>query len=383
VSRVVTVALVAQGIHDRGGMERALAELVRRAGPGYRFVVLAAELADDLRPRVQWLRVPVPMRPMPLKLVLFAALAGARLARVEADLVHVTGALVPNRADLASVHYCHAGYRAHTGRLAPPSATAPRRLNTALKTALALAGERWCYRPERLRLLGAVSLGVRSELEHHYPGVPIVLTPNGVDTDRFRPDAAAGESLRRAEGIDPQAVVALLVGGDWDRKGLKIAIESLVHAPAVSLWVVGRGDERRFAGLAAAHGVADRVRFHGARNDTERFYQAADLFVLPTLYETFSLVAFEAAACGLPLVVTRVNGVEELIGDDTAGLTVERSPAAVGAALARLAEDGELRRQLGTTARERAQAYTWSRSVESVLAAYDRLLEPATAGAAA
>ena len=96
--------------------------------------------------------------------------------------------------------------------------------------------------------------------------------------------------------------MCLFVGGDWDRKGLGVAIEavSLVRQRTpIRLWVVGRGESGRFEQLAERLGVGDHVRFFGPRADTERFYQAADIFVLPTEYETFSLVAYEAAASSL------------------------------------------------------------------------------------
>jgi UDP-glucose:(heptosyl)LPS alpha-1,3-glucosyltransferase len=370
------VALVAHGVHGAGGMERAFAELVRRAGEEVDFVVLAAELGEDLRPLVEWQRICVPKRPIPLKIVVFAVRAGLRLRRVEVDLVHTLGAIVPNRADLAAVHFCHAGLRAATGRLSPESAPPLRRLNTSLARLLALAAERWCYRSPRLRLFGAVSPGVARELERHYPGIPTVLTPNGVDAERFAPSAAARSQLREQEGVSANEVVVLFVGGDWARKGLGVAIEAVAAAGSAAplrLWVVGSGDEARLGALAKRVGIADQLRFFGVRVDTERFFQAADIFVLPTLYETFSLVAYEAAAAGLPIVATRVSGIDELVGGE-AGLLVERTAQSVGEALARLAADPELRSQLGAEGRRRALRFGWEQSAASILAAYERLL---------
>jgi glycosyltransferase involved in cell wall biosynthesis len=370
------VALVAHGIHDRGGMERAFAELVRRASGDVDLLVVAAELDEELRALVEWERVRVPMRPASLRFTVFAVRAGLRLRRLEADLVHTLGAIVPNRADLAAVHFCHAGFRAATGRARSESASPLRRLNIALARRLALGAERWCYRPPRLRLFGAVSPGLVRELGRHYPGIPAVLTPNGVDAERFAPSAAARSELREQEGVSADEVVVLFVGGDWARKGLAVAIEAVAAARSevpLRLWIVGRGDETRLGALAKRVGVADRVRFFGARADTERFFQAADVFVLPTLYETFSLVAHEAAAAGLPIVATRVSGVDELVGDE-AGLLVERTPESVGEALARLAADPELRSRLGAEGRRRALRFGWEQAAASILAAYERLL---------
>lgn len=375
------VALVAHDVHDQGGMERAFAELIRQGHESVDFVVVSAELAPDLRPLVEWRRVVLPTRPFPLKFLAFGLAAGVKLRSVEADIVHTMGAIVPNRADVACVQFCHAGFRAATGRLAPPDSPLPRRLNSGLARALALAAERWCYRPARLRRFAAVSRGVAGELRQHYPSVPVAVTPNGVDPDRFRPDADVRRVVRAAQRVADEELVLLFVGGDWDRKGLGVAIEGMASAQPrldvpLQLWVVGRGDESRFAGLAGRHGVGERICFFGPRADTERFFQASDVFVLPTLYETFSLVAYEAAASALPFVGTRVSGIDELAAGGEAGVLVPREPVAVADALVALAADPARRVRMGEAGRRRAGGYTWGRSVESVLSLYRELRAP-------
>jgi glycosyltransferase involved in cell wall biosynthesis len=356
-------------------MERVFAELIRRAGREYDLVVISSELAPDLARLVEWRRTRAPFRPAPVRFSLFYALAGLQLWRVRrtADLVHTCGALVPNRADLASVHFCHAGYRQAVGS-EDDGRPFLRRINTAIAAALGLAAERWSFGKGRIRVLGAVSRGVAAEIARAYPGARVVVTPNGVDLARFRPDDGARAELRHAQGLDDAQFVALFVGGDWHHKGLSVVLEALVAAPTAHLWVVGRGDESAFGAEAERLGVASRVTFMGTRPDVERYYQAADVFVLPSRYEAFSLASHEAAACGLPLVVTQVNGVDELVGKGEAGRLIERSGDALGAALRELSVDREARRRMGQVARARASAFTWSASAESVLKLYKELL---------
>jgi glycosyltransferase involved in cell wall biosynthesis/GT2 family glycosyltransferase len=374
------VALLAHDVHNEGGMERACLELLARASDRIDFVVVSSRLDTSVRPKVRWRRIPLPERPFPLKFAVFYLLAGLRLARERVDLVHTVGAIVPRKVDVASVHFCHAGYQAAgSGFDLPPSTL--RRINTAVSRRLSLITERRSFRPGRVRLLACVSRGVEEEVRQCYPGVDVALTPNGLDHHRFRPDASTSWTTRHDMGIDPDECVVLFVGGDWDRKGLPIAIDGLSHALMqgirIPLWVVGPGDRVRFEALAAEAGVGDQVRFFGRRADTELFYRAADVFVMPTLYETFCLAAFEAAACGLPLVVTPVHGVNDLVGAGQAGICVERTPAAIGAALVRLAGDPELRASLGATGRRLSAEFTWERSVEAVLTAYSCLLPSA------
>jgi glycosyltransferase involved in cell wall biosynthesis len=295
------------------------------------------------------------------------------------DLVHSVGAVVPNKVDIATVQFCHAGFRAAGPEFALPDSLL-RRTNARISRRLALITEKWSFRPDRVRLLAPVSTGVEEEVRRLYPGIDSAVTPNGVDHHRFRPEPGVYQRTRLELGVDADECVAVFVGGDWDRKGVGVAIAGLAEALArgvrLSLWVVGPGDRARFGAQATQLGVAEHVRFFGRRSDTERFYQAADVCVMPTLYETFCLAAFEAAACALPVVATPVHGVADLIGDDVAGIRVERTPEAVGEALARLAADRVLRTTLGTSARQRAASFTWSRSVDSVLACYSRLASP-------
>lgn len=362
-------------------MDRALAELIKRGSDRFEFVVFSVTLAPELRPFVEWRAIPVPRRPIPLKFVLFFLLAGVQLARERFDLVCTVGAIVPNHADVVSVHYCHTGFYRATGRLAPSDGTVARRLNTSLLRSLSLAAERWCYRNGRANMLAAVSEGLAGELTRAFPDVSVVVVPNGVDLDRFAPAAEARTRIRADMQIAAAGVAVLFVGGDWDRKGLGVAIEALAQARAAGardlrLWVVGRGNERQYSSLARSRGVGDSVTFFGPRTDTERFYQSSDIFVLPTHYEALPLVVLEALAAGLPVVATPVHGVAELFNGRRPGILVERTPDSVGEALAELARNPDIREEMGRAGRALASEYTWERSVERMLDLYRAMLDP-------
>ena len=371
------IALVAHGIHDDGGMERAFAELVRRAHTRFEFTVFSSELAPDLRRFVDWRPTRVPARPIPLRLLAFFVRVSVPLARTRVELVHSLGAIAPNHADVVTVQYCHAGSLAKTGRLAPRGATRLRTVNRVVARVMAIAAERFSYRPTRVRLFASVSAGIADELEEHYPGIPISITPNGVDLDRFKPDPERRSEFRKVQRVGDD-FVCLFVGGDWDRKGLGLVISALAemrNAHQIRLWVVGRGDASRFRRFAEELDVADRISFFGSRPDTERFYQAADVFALPTEYEAAPLVAYEASACGLPVVATCVNGIADLVVDGETGILVTRTPDDIARALQALATDPDLRRRMGEAARRRASAFSWDRSAESVVRVYEQLLD--------
>jgi glycosyltransferase involved in cell wall biosynthesis len=371
------VALVAHEIHDGGGMERAFAELLRRTTSDVDFTVFASVLQVDLRPLVRWIRVPGPRRPALGRFASFWAGSARAMRGLDVDLVHTLGAITPRRADLATVPFCHAAY-VEVPAGAPGGRSRLRAVNEAAYRRVVLQAERRRYRPSRVRLLAPVSPGVERELRRFYPTVPTHLTPNGVDLERFRPDDAVRADVRLRAAVHDDEIVALFVGGDWVRKGLRAAIDGVAAArrngAAVRLWVVGRGDAKAELDHAHRLGIGENVTFFPPEGTVERFFQAADVFVLPTAYETFSLVAYEAAACGLPIVATMVSGIEDLIGDGACGIPVVAEADAIAGALCRLAADGELRASMGTAGRERAAGYDWGASARSVLSAYERLL---------
>jgi UDP-glucose:(heptosyl)LPS alpha-1,3-glucosyltransferase len=107
--------------------------------------------------------------------------------------------------------------------------------------------------------------------------------------------------------------------------------------------------------------------------DVPLVYQASDAFLLPSAYESFSLVTFEAAASGLPVLTTPVSGVRELIDDGRNGLLIERDAEGIAARLRELAADPELRARLGAAARASALDYSTERMVRAHHDLYMRL----------
>jgi glycosyltransferase involved in cell wall biosynthesis len=374
--RALRVALVAHDIHFGGGMERAMAELIVRSAGRVSFDVVSRTLDPELRPLVRWHRVRVPGRPFLARFPGFWLAASRIVRRLDVDLVQTCGAIVPNRVDIASVHFCHAGYVESNGRWTSAGLPAHRRAQFLLLRGVALAGERWCYRPGRVRQLAAVSRRTADEVRRHYPGIATTVVPNGVDLDRFKPDATARTVLREAQTTTDDEVVALFVGGDWERKGLPMVLQAVQRLRSrgvdLRLWVVGPGPAAAMESTAEALGIAASVAFVGSRDDVERWFSAADIFVLPSEYETFSLVTYEAAASGLPVVATLCGGIEDLIDADT-GVVIDRSVAGIADALERLAVDRDERRRLGSNARARASAYDWDRSTDATVDLYRQL----------
>jgi glycosyltransferase involved in cell wall biosynthesis len=324
---------------------------------------------------LRFLRVPAPRRPASLAYPAFFAFASLLVARRRDALLHTTGAVVANRADLSTVHYCH---RAAVTQMNGSRASRPGllyRANSALMVLMALVGEAWCYRPARARLLCAVSRGVAGELTRGFPEMAeaVRTVPNGVDSEVFRPNAAARRAVRAELGIDERVPLALFVGGDWERKGLAHARDALALTPEWHLAVAGPGQAAPHLMRARAAECESRLHFLGRVRDMPRVYAAADAFVFPTAYEAFPLVVLEAAACGLPLLVTRVNGVDELLEEGVNGWFVTRDPTDIASRLNELSADPDRAKAMAESARAAASRFSWDAMTHGYLSLYAEL----------
>jgi UDP-glucose:(heptosyl)LPS alpha-1,3-glucosyltransferase len=361
----VPVTIVAHDVGSVGGMERQLAELaVGLRLLGHDVTVIARKCVLPADSGVSFHRVRAPGRPFLLAYPWFLLAGSLALRRAGRGVVQSTGPLVLNRVDTVAVHYCHCAYRAEPERAGRAYALYDWAVGVLERGSEALG-----VRRNRSARFVCVSDGVAEEVRGCFPAVAthVVTIHNGVDVDEFSPGAGAeeGAALSAELGIEQGGLLAAFVGGDWERKGLRPAIEALALAPGWHLAIAGRGQQQAFAELAASLGVQGRVHWLGVREDVRPLYAVADAFVLPSRYETFSLVTFEAAASGLPVIAADVNGVRELIRSGENGYLVEPAAEPIAARLQELGADKALRSRLGAAAREAALSFGWERMVRS------------------
>jgi glycosyltransferase involved in cell wall biosynthesis len=174
------------------------------------------------------------------------------------------------------------------------------------------------------------------------PPHKIVCIPNGIDTSRFQPNPTVRQAVREQLGCAPDAFVWLTVGRLEPVKnhlGLLSAFREVaaVH-PHARLLIAGQGSlqaatEQRIAEL----GLAERVHLLGVRRDIPELLNAADAFVLPSLWEGMPLTLLEAGAVGLPIVATDVGGNSEIVLESKTGYLVPvRDTAALAEAMLRV-----------------------------------------------
>jgi glycosyltransferase involved in cell wall biosynthesis len=177
----------------------------------------------------------------------------------------------------------------------------------------------------------------------------------------------------------------LYVGRLSPAKGVQDAITALAALPGAHLDVVGRGtpqQRRDLAALAAEIGVEARVHFgEAARTDLPRIYRSADAVLFPSRWaEPFGLVPLEAMACSTPVIATGTGGSGEYLRDGGNALVVRPGdPAALAAAVRRLAADPALRAELVRQGRPTAAAHSIERTAAALATELRRAAEAANA----
>jgi glycosyltransferase involved in cell wall biosynthesis len=301
-------------------------------------------------------RIPLPPGPVVVRSFLFTlfALASHAWTNRHPSFSISTEGTYPF-CDLCYAHFCHRAYlKEHRAAIG----------GAPLRRTARLLNHMWSSFTERLalrsaRLVVVPSCGLARELERTYPQLvrgKIRVIPNPVDLAAF---AKPSEATAKIESGLQLSFCAL---GNFERKGLRLIFEALAHLPQleVRLTVVGGtpSEIRAYSALADSLGVAPRVVFVGLQNDIRPYLWNSDAFVFPSAYEVFPLVCLQAAAAGLPLLVTRLYGVEEFLLDGVAGWVVERDAESVARAIGRASENRNQLAEMGRVAQKQVAAYS-------------------------
>jgi glycosyltransferase involved in cell wall biosynthesis len=345
------------------------------------FVVFAQEFHNPRPDRIGFVHIPAPRRPLALLFVAFHIMAPAIYAfrrltgTASFDRVQfVEGNLL--LGDTAYVHFCHRAYLVEHW-----AATRPRGLRRVARWL-----DHWfreLIEPLALRRASVIvvpSRGLARELARQYPWTreKITVLANAVDVDRFAAKRSFDRPGFRARlGLLADDVVLSFVAlGAFERKGLPQLVEAIarVGEPALKLLVVG-GNERmvsEWRRRVKAAGVGQSVVFTGLQTDIRPFLWASDAFAFPTAYETFSLVGFEAAAAGLPLIVTPVHGIEEFLCDGRNGILIDTTTNSLTEALTRFIQMApDERKSMGQAAARAVAHYDEKGFVEGWRAIYN------------
>lgn len=297
----------------KAGAERYCVNLFRQLQKlGHRVTVVGEGIDEELRSEVDFVPIPVNRLTSWTKNRSFAENVAKEVKARRFDIVHglsrAEGLDTYRLTDPLQTHWVNVYYRHPVSRWL-------QHWNPRHRTILQL--ERDLYESGRVRrIITQSKLDTRLLTEYfHIPEDRIRRISNGVNTHIFYPGVKGQRSEIRAEwNIATDEPLLIFASMDFRRKGLDTLFAALAKiSNRPKLLILGDGDIPRYRQQATALGIGRDVIFAGRQNGIQRYYGAADLFVLPTIYEPFPNVNLEAMACGLPVITTQTAGGADIV----------------------------------------------------------------------
>jgi len=397
---MMKIALVTLHYNRQFGIERYVSELAERLASEHEVHVFASSWADTQDEKITFHRIPVFSSKPSLMTLSFLLSVSSRLLRHDFDIVHNHwgGLFVPS---ITTFHSVHAAFVASqvaakpetrrrkglvVGALARMLAflygrQALKDSNPGVSDFVALLSYQIAMNNQNRQGIITISEGCKREIQEYYPNVSpdeIEIVPGGVDLRQFSPALrnTYRDAIRAKHHINSDDFVMLFVSHRFGLKNLNIAIEALTYArDKIKLLVVGRDDPGPWTLMANRLRVSDRVIFAGHQKNIQSFYSASDVFVFPVDFAWFDLVTVEAMASGLPLVATRVYGVEEILQHGYNGYFVTKDPREIAQWVETLVSDKNLLAELSANARRTTERFSWEETARKTLVAYERVLE--------
>ena len=324
------------------------------------FTVFAKEFENPRPDRIRFVKVPAPSRPMALLYLGFHAATipifykMRWIDKMRFDLVQTTETY-SMLGDVRYSQFCHSYYlKKHWKTSRSPGIY---RISRWIDHWLRSMPEKLLYR--RARAIVVPSLGLDRELrrECQLPTEQVTVITNPVDLARFsRPAEFDSGAFRKSLGMSSGEVVAAFVAlGHFERKGLPFIFSAMqkTRDPHFKLLIVGgrEGLIEEYRRQARQLGIDGSVIFAGMQKDVRPFFWSSDLFLFPSLYEAFSLVALQAAAASLPILAEHINGIEEFLEDGKNGFRIACSVEGVQQGLQRFLQlSSAERRNMGSLA---------------------------------
>jgi glycosyltransferase involved in cell wall biosynthesis len=389
------IATLSPFVDRRHGTERALVETIERLVRIYGYDVhLYSQRVQDVavvspsrgvpspQPAIIWHRVPSVPGPHLLQFLFW--LAANKLCRLGDRWfrgIHFDAVFSPGiNATDANLVLVHAVFHRLKELQDSRSSGGFRGLHRSLYYRLLCGLENRVYR-QRNVCLAAVSQHTADQLSQYFDRRDVAIVPNGVDLSHFSPSARvqrraqARQALSCTEGIP----LLLLVGNDLRNKGLSTLLQALTQCRDLPwhLCVVGSDSSADYSTEIEQRQLQSRVTLAGETADILTCYSAADIYVAPSLEDSFNLPALEAMACGLPVILSSSAGMSDYLKDGVDALVFRNPQDAneLAAAVQRLLADSSLCATIGANASHTASLFSWDRHAGEI----HRLLSDSTA----
>jgi UDP-glucose:(heptosyl)LPS alpha-1,3-glucosyltransferase len=382
------VAVISPFLDKRHGTERCVAEQVEWLSQKYEIHVYSTHVEDMDRSQFRWHRIPA--LPGPHLLAYCWWFVANHLLRwwdgkfrgLRYNLTYTPGINCFD-ADVISVHVLfselHGQVKGGLKLSQNPIRSWARLIHRRLYYRLIIWLEHRVY-PRKRSLLTAISKRTAENMIcFRRSDIPVIYY--GVSAIRFNPEThkRLREQSRSSLGLPPSAFCLLLVGNGWKNKGLEALLEALgsLRSADWRLLVVGQDDPLPYQKAITNLGLEQQVSFLPPRPDVEFYYAAADIYVSPSLEDSFGLPPLEAMACGLPVIVSSRSGVSELVTDGVDGLVLKdpKDVASLAGMISNLLGNPALRSTLGENAAQTARQHTWEQNAAQLDALFQQALE--------
>jgi UDP-glucose:(heptosyl)LPS alpha-1,3-glucosyltransferase len=366
----VKIAYVVHDYHRAGGHSRYVAELATRFAKEHEVHVFANYIEPGEPASIRFHRVPAWRLNAFTTVLSFVLPVTFQIGR-GFDIIHSQG-FCGLRGNVFTAHICNRAWHQALQRLENGAS-----IRESIFNAMGTTFEYSLYRFARHSEVIAISERVARDLVHFYHcRAPIQVIHHGVDLELFSP-ANRGrwrDEVRARLNLADTDMVFLYVGDL--RKGAMRSIEALSRLDTGRLLFVSRSRTSDYEQLAQAAGLSGRVLFDGPTNQVETMYAAADAFLLPSPYDAFGMVATEAMASGLPVIVSREAGASELIKHGQNGLLLEdvSNTAELAGHMDSLQRDRRWAAGLGCAARKTVEPMSWDAVAAETMRVYEKLL---------
>lgn len=358
--------------------------MLRGLSREHQFTVFSVVFDNPDPERIEWVQIPVPLRPLALLFVAFHLVAPWYLrlycwrTNTRFDRVQMVESNF-RFADICYAHFCHRYYLKRVRRVVggPLLHSIFRRLDHWLHA----SAEKTIF--HRVPQFIVPSAGLKREIEREYPVTigRIHVIHNPLELEAYDPpgDGERGRFRRALTLATGDCLLAFVALGHFERKGLPALLQAMaqVGESKLKLVVVGGSSNSlsTYRNLAAKLALGGRVTFVGVQHDIRRYLWASDAFILPSSYETFSLVTYEAAAAALPLLVARTSGIEDIVHDGENGIAIgTTAPEIVRGLQLFIQLTPDQRQRMGRLARAAVEGY----STDSFVSAWRAIYEPNT-----
>jgi UDP-glucose:(heptosyl)LPS alpha-1,3-glucosyltransferase len=372
ISNRKKIAVVAPKYGLVGGGERFVFELTERLAniPSHEIHVFSNKWRTKSN-LITFHRVPIVSFPKWLTSISFAYFANNKIAKMDFDLIHSHDRIF--KSNIVTIHSI-------------PHRTWVREIRQKRWLSLFDHGTSWTekqmYKYPGCQMFLPVSSLVKKKLLETFQidERKIRIIHPGVDVERFHSvNLYDRQKIRKTFGISDSDLLILFVGMNFEVKGLDLLLSAIAllkseyNNDQVKVLVAGKGNKKKYRAIAHKFGIGEQLIFSGARNDIERIYQAGDLLVMLSKFDTFGMVVTEAMAASLPVIISDKVGAKDLVIQGENGFVVNREDIEMICSKINLFLNKEKRLEMGKKAYHTALNNTWEQMALKVLDVYDTL----------